>query len=111
MPTIRAFGSATSRDREAWACLADDRVVVGPTAAVLAERRALDVGPLMPGADRVSGGIALSSDGRSLAVAVDEGDPGAGRVAIYEREGGLWRAKTRIAPPVSASGGWLTWRP
>jgi hypothetical protein len=37
----------------------------------------------------VTGGIALSSDGQSLAVAVEEGEPGASRIAIYERDDGL----------------------
>ena len=59
----------------------------------------------------MSGGIALGSDGRSLAATVEVGGPGASRIAIYEREGGLWRATIRIAPAVSASGGWLTWLP
>ncbi len=108
---IRAFDSVTSRDGTTWAFVVDDRVFVGPTAAVLAKRRIPDGGPPMPAADRVSGGIALSGDGRALAVAVEEGDPGASRIAIYERDGGPWRATTRIAPPVSASGGWLSWLP
>ena len=108
---IRAFDSTTSRDGETWAFQVDDRVVVGPTAAVLAERHAPDAGPVMPAADRVSGGIALDGDGRFLAVAVVEGDAGASRIAIYEQDGGPWRATSRIAPPVSASGGWLTWLP
>jgi hypothetical protein len=43
---IGAFSSATSHDREASARLVDDRLVVGSTAVVLAERRAPDAGPL-----------------------------------------------------------------
>jgi hypothetical protein len=57
----------------------------------------------------VRGGIALDEDGGVLAVAVEAGDPGSSRIAVYVRDGGTWRAGARITPPVSASGGWLTW--
>jgi hypothetical protein len=43
---IVAFNSVTSRDPEVSALLVDDRVVVGPSAVVLAERRAPAAGPL-----------------------------------------------------------------
>jgi hypothetical protein len=108
---IRALDVGTSRDARTAAVLAGNRVVVGPTALMLELRRAPDTGPAMPPADSVRGGMALSGDGRYLAMAIEEGDPGPSRIAIYERAGGAWRAVTRITPPVSASGGWLTWLP
>jgi hypothetical protein len=44
-----------------------------------------------------------------LAAAAAAGDPGSSRIAVYVRDGATWRAGARITPPVSASGGWLTW--
>jgi hypothetical protein len=108
---IRALDIVTSGDARTSAILTDDRVVVGPTASVLELRRAPDAGPATPPGDFVRGGIALSGDGRCLALAVEEGDPGPSRIAIYERADGEWRAAARITPPTTASGGWLTWLP
>jgi hypothetical protein len=108
---LRALDFGTSRDARTSVVLTGDRIVVGPTASVLEMRRAPDTGPAMPPGDFVKGGIALSGDGRYLAVAIEEGDPGPSRIAIYERVGGAWRAAIRITPPASASGGWLMWLP
>jgi hypothetical protein len=108
---FRALDFGTSRDARTSVVLTGDRIVVGPTASVLEMRRAPDTGPTTPSGDSVRGGIALSADGRYLAVAIEEGDPGPSRIAIYERAGGTWRAAIRITPPASASGGWLTWLP
>ena len=108
---IRALDFGTSGDALTSAVLTGDRIVVGPTASLLETRRAPDTGPATPPGDSVRGGIALSGDGRYLAVAIEEGDPGPSRIAIYERAGGGWRAAIRITPPASASGGWLTWLP
>jgi hypothetical protein len=108
---LRASDFGTSGDARTSVVLAGDRITVGPTAAVLETRQAPDTGPATPPGDLVRGGIALSGDGRYLAVAVEEGDPGPSRIAIYERNGGEWRAAARISPPVSASGGWLAWVP
>jgi len=108
---VRALDFGTSRDARTSVALTGDLIVVGPTASVLEMRRAPDAGPATPPGDFVRGGIALSGDGRYLAVAIEEGDPGPSRIAIYERAGGAWRAATRITPPASASGGWLTWLP
>jgi len=108
---IRALDFGTSRDARIAVVLADDHVVIGQTASVLALGRAPDSGPAMPPNDFVRGGIALSSDGRYLAVAIEEGHPGPSRIAIYERANGTWAATTRISPPAGVSGGWLTWLP
>ena len=108
---IRALDFGTSGDALTSAVLTGDRIVVGPTASLLETRRAPDTGPATPPGDSVRGGIALSGDGRYLAVAIEEGDPGPSRIAIYEQAGGGWRAAIRITPPASASGGWLTWLP
>jgi hypothetical protein len=108
---LRALDFGTSGDALTSAVLMGDRIVVGPTASLLETRRAPDTGPATPPGDFVRGGIALSGDGRYLAVAIEEGDPGPSRIAIYERAGGAWRAAIRITPPASASGGWLTWLP
>jgi hypothetical protein len=108
---LRALDFGTSGDALTSAVLMGDRIVVGPTASLLETRRAPDTGPATPPGDFVRGGIALSSDGRYLAVAIEQGDPGPSRIAIYERAGGAWRAAIRITPPASASGGWLTWLP
>jgi hypothetical protein len=59
----------------------------------------------------VRGGVALSADGGFLAAAIEEGDPGPSRIAVYEKTGGGWRGVIRVQPPVSASGGWLAWLP
>ncbi|HZL15652.1 MAG TPA: hypothetical protein VFC97_06065, partial [Verrucomicrobiae bacterium] len=64
-----------------------------------------------PAADRPSGGVALSGDGRFLALAAQDGDTGSGRLTIYERIGGAWHAGPRIALPPGASGGQPTWLP
>jgi len=109
--SFRALDFGTSRDGRTSVVLAGDRIVVGPTASVLETRRAPDAGPAMPAGDLVRGGVALSADGRFLAAAIEEGDPGPSRIAVYERTGGAWQPVIRIQPPVSASGGWLTWLP
>ena len=108
---LRVLDFGTSRDGRTSVVQTRDAVVVGPTASVLEVRRVPDTGPAMPPGDSVRGGIALSSDGRSLAVAIEEGDPGSSRIAIYERVGRAWRAAIRITLPAGASGGWLTWLP
>lgn len=108
---LRALDFGTSGDALTSAVLTGDRIVVGPTASLLETRLAPDTGPATPPGDSVRGGIALSGDGRYLAVAIEEGDPGRSRIAIYERAGGAWRAAIRITPPASASGAWLTWLP
>jgi hypothetical protein len=108
---FRALDFGTSRDARTSVVLTDDHIGVGPTASVLELRRAPETGPTTPIGDRVRGGIALNGDGRFLAVAIEEGDPGPSRIAVYERADGTWRTATRITPPASASGGWLTWLP
>ena len=108
---IRALDFGTSRDARTSVVLTDDHIGVGPTASILELRRAPVTGPTTPIGDCVRGGIALSGDGRFLAVAIEEGNPGPSRIAVYERADGTWRTATRITPPASASGGWLTWLP
>ena len=81
--------------------------MVGPTAPLPALRRAPGTGPVLPPGDLVRDGIALDEDRGRLAV--EAGDPGSSRIAVYVRDGATWRAGARITPPVSASGGWLTW--
>ncbi len=106
---LRAMDVAASADASTLALVTDGRIAVGPAAAVLSLGRAPDLGPVLPPGDLMRGGIALDQDGGSLAVAVDAGDPGSSRIAVYARDGDAWRAGARIRPPVSASGGWLTW--
>jgi hypothetical protein len=108
---IEALDYQTSRDSRTSAILTRDRIAVGPTASVLELRKAPDGGPATPLTDIVRGGIALSADGRYLAAAVEEGNPGRARIAIYERAGGRWLASIRVSSPDGATGGWLTWLP
>lgn len=108
---VRAVGFATSGDGATCVALPDDRVVVGPTASVLAPGLLPESGPALPAADRLAGGVALSGDGRFLALAVQDGEAGPGRLVIYERNGGAWRAGPRIALPAGATGGQPTWLP
>jgi hypothetical protein len=68
-------------------------------------------GPAQAAADRPSGGVALSGDGRFLALGVQDGETDPTRLAIYEQIGGSWRAGPRIALPAGASGGQPTWLP
>ena len=102
---------ATSGDGRDVAIQAGERIAVGPSASLLELGNAPATGPILQPGDRVSGGLALDHDGSTLAVAVEEGDPGPSRIAVYERVGGSWQASCRIIPPVSASGGWLSWLP
>ena len=106
---LRAMDVAASADAGTLALVTDGRIAVGPAAAVLSLGRAPEAGPVLPPGDVIRGGIALDGDGGSLAVAVEAGDPGPSRIAVYVRDGDAWRAGARITPPVSASGGWLTW--
>ena len=106
---LRALDIAASADAGTLAIVTDGRIAVGPTAPVLELRRIPGTGPVLPRGDMVRGGIALDEDGGVLAVAVEAGDPGSSRIAVYVRDGATWRAGARITPPVSASGGWLTW--
>ena len=108
---VRAVGFATSGDGATCVALPEERVVVGPTASVLALRLLPESGPALPAGDRPSGGVALSGDGRFLALGVDSGGSGPTRLAIYERIGGAWHAGPRIALPAGASGGQPTWLP
>ena len=108
---VRAYDFETSRDTRTSVVMTWDRIVVGPTASVIETGLAPDLGPAMPPGDLLKGGIALSGDGRYLALAIEEGDPGSSRIAIYEQIDGAWRAVTRITPPASASGGYLIWLP
>ena len=94
---VRAIGFGTSGDGRTSVALADDHLVVGPTASVLTSRRLPESGPALPAADLVSGGFALSHDGRLL--------------AIYEHVGDAWRAGPRLAQPDGLSVGWPTWLP
>jgi len=100
---IEALDYQTSRDSRTSAILTRDRIAVGPTASVLELRKAPDGGPATPLTDIVRGGIALSADGRYLAAAVEEGNPGRARVAIYERAGGRWLASIRVSSPGGAN--------
>ncbi len=106
---VRALDIAASANAGTLALVTDGRVVVGPTAPILRLGQAPDTGPILPPTDLVRGGIALDADGGVLAVAVEAGDPGPSRIAVYVRDGETWRAGARITPPVSASGGWLAW--
>ena len=108
---FRALEFETSGDGRTAAALGDGGVVAGPTASVLALRRLPESGPPVPAADRVSGGLSLSDDGRFLAMVVQVGDAGPSWLAIYEQIGGAWRAGPRIAQPAGPSGGWPTWLP
>ena len=100
---------AASADAGTLALVTDGRIVVGPTAPLLALVRAPGTGPVLPPGDLVRGGIALDEDGGLRAVAVEAGDSGPSQIAVYVRDGGTWRAGTRITPPVSATDGWLAW--
>ena len=108
---VRAVGFATSGDGATCVALMDDRVVVGPTASVLALGLLPGSGPALAAADRPSGGVALSGDGRFLALGVQNDETGSTRLAIYERIGGTWHAGPRIALPAGATGGQPTWLP
>lgn len=108
---VRAVGFATSGDAATCVALPGDRVVVGQTASVLALGILPDSGPAMPASDRASGGVALSHDGRFLAIAVQDGQTDPGRLAIYARVGEEWKAGPRIAVPAGAAGGQPTWLP
>ena len=108
---VRANGFGTSGDGRTSVALAGDRIVAGPTASVLALRRLPESGPALPAADRASGGLSLSDDGRFLAIVVQEGDAGPRWLAIYEHTGGAWRAGPRLAQPAGLAGGWPTWLP
>jgi hypothetical protein len=108
---VRAVGFATSGDGATCVALPGDRVVVGPTASVLAHGLLPESGPAQAAADRPSGGVALSGDGRFLALGVQDGETDPTRLAIYEQIGGSWRAGPRIALPAGASGGQPTWLP
>jgi len=108
---VRAVGFATSGDGATCVSLPNDRVVVGPTASVLALGLLPESGPALPAADQLSGGVALSHDGRLLALAVQDGEAGPGRLAIYAWIGGAWQAGPRIALPAGDSGGQPQWLP
>ena len=108
---IRALAFGTSGDARSAVVVESDRIVVGTTASVLETRRAPDAGPTIRAGDVVRGGVALSADGSFLAAAIEEGDPGPSRIAVYENTGGAWHDVIRVQPPVSASGGWLAWLP
>ena len=108
---VRGVGFATSGNGATCVALRDDRVVVGPTASVLALGLLPESGPALAAADRPSGGVALSVDGHFLALGVQDGETGPTRVAIYERIGGTWHPGLRIALPDDASGGQPTWLP
>ena len=108
---VRANGLGTSGDGRTSVALADDHLVVGPTASVLTSRRLPESGPALPAADLVSGGFALSHDGRFLAIVVQQGDAGPSSLAIYEHVGDAWRAGPRLAQPDGLSVGWPTWLP
>ena len=108
---VRAIGFATSSDGGTCVALSDERLVVGPTASVLARGLLPESGPALPAADRVSGGIALSDDGRFLALVIEDGDSGPDRLAIEAWIGGAWRAGPRIVLPAGAAGGQPIWLP
>jgi hypothetical protein len=108
---VRANGFGTSGDGRASVALSEDHLVVGPTASVLASRRLPESGPALPAADLLSGGFALSQDGRFLAIVVQQGDSGPSSLAIYEHAGDAWRAGPRLAQPDGLSAGWPTWLP
>ena len=108
---FRALAFGTSGDARSAVVVESDRIVVGPTASVLGTRRAPDAGPTMRAGDVVRGGVALSADGSFLAAAIEEGNPGPSRIAVYENTGGAWHDVVRVQPPISASGGWLAWLP
>ncbi len=108
---VRAYAFGTSGDGRTSVALTGDRLVVGPTASVLTSRRLPGSGPVLPGADLVSGGFALSRDGRFLAMVVQPGDAGPGSLAIYERASDAWRAGPRLAQPDGLTPGWPTWLP
>ena len=108
---VRANGFGTSGDGRTSVALAEDHLVVGPTASVLTSRRLPESGPALPAADLVSGGFALSRDGRFLAIVVQQGDAGPSSLAIYEHVGDAWRAGPRLAQPDGLSVGWPTWLP
>jgi len=109
---LRALDVRTSGDARTAVVLGDeDHLLIGSTAAVLDRRAAPGGGPATPPADRTRGGLALDHDGRRLAVAVDEGDDGPGRIAVYERDGDTWRAGIRLAAPAGSHGGSIAWLP
>jgi hypothetical protein len=110
--SLRALDFRTSGDTRAAVVLGDEgRLLVGSTTDVVEGRAAPDGGPATPAADRTRGGLALDDDGRRLAVAVDEGDDGPGRIAVYERVGDTWRAGVRLAAPAGSHGGFIAWLP
>lgn len=107
---IRALDFEVSGDTGTVAALVDgDRVVIGPTASVLTTRRLPRIGPALPAGDRVSGGIALSRDGRLVAIVI-QGEAGPHRLAIYEQAAGEWHASATIvlsAGVLNAIPSWL----
>lgn len=108
---LRALEFGTSGDGRTAAALGEGGVVVGPAASVLALRRLPESGPTLPAADRVSGGLSLSEDGRFVAIVVQDGDAGPSSLAIYQQVGGAWRIGPRIAQGAGLAGGWPTWLP
>jgi hypothetical protein len=108
---VRAIGFGTSGDGRRSVALVEDHLVVGATASVLASLRLPESGPVLPAADLVSGGFALSRDGRFLAIVVQQGDAGPSSLAIYEHVGDAWLAGPRLAQPDGLSVGWPTWLP
>jgi hypothetical protein len=110
--SLRALDFRTSGDARAAVVLGDEgRLLVGSTADLLEGRAAPDGGPATSTGDRPRGGLALDDEGRRLAVAVDEGDDGPGRIAVYERVGDSWRAGVRLAAPAGSHGGFIAWLP
>ncbi len=107
---IRALGFETSGDGRTSAALGDAGVVVGPTASVLATRRLPDLGPAMPADNWASNGIALSRDGRLIAILI-RSDTGPQRLAIYEQAAGEWHAGALIELAASVSFAVPTWLP
>jgi hypothetical protein len=108
---IRALDFEVSGDTSTAAALVDgDRVVIGPTASVLTTRRLPSIGPALPAGDRVSGGIALSRDGRLVAIVI-QGDAGPHRLAIYEQAAGEWNAGASFALPAGVFNAIPSWLP
>jgi hypothetical protein len=108
---MRALDVRTSGDGATVAVLADpDRVLVGPTAELLAARNPPPGGPALAPGDRVVGGMALDATGRRLAIAGEDAG-GSAWIVIHVRDGAGWRETARLAPPQGASGGEVAWLP
>lgn len=110
---LRALRLVTSGDASTMAACGDAGLLVGPTAALLADRALPGDGPGQLVGQAVVGEISLDSTGRRLAAVV--GDSGSldrpRRIATFVRDGRSWRVTGLVALPSATSIGSVAWLP